>query len=174
MNTKINISRKLEAVVPATLVNKHYMGLANPLGKWTATYFNVSRKKCLLVTNSTVKYTVIIEEITKSDFKEFTTLFIRKLQEQLKTDGIEIELEKLETIVGEVKLLETDNDRQTIGIQNSLNPNIEHWKKKFGQIDNWDFRYLTKVINGIPYKQIDWKTPREKMTQHIDQLISKI
>lgn len=170
MKTKINISRKLESIVPKSLVNKKYLGLANPLGKWTATVFYVSRKKCLMITNSTAKYTVFIERITSSVFKDFSKLFTQRLYNQLLEDGIEIDYKMLENLVGEVELIETDNDRKIIGIQNSLNPNLEYWKEKYGHIDNWSFRHLNKIINGIPYKQIDYKSPREKMKEEIKLL----
>lgn len=170
MKTKINISRKLESTVPAQLVKKEYMVLANPLGKWTATYFNVSRKKCLIITNSTAKYTVLIAQITKSDFKNITELFISNLHQQLLEDGIDIEYQKIEALVGEVELMETDNDRQIIGIQNSFNHNIEHWKDRYGDVENWPFRYLNKILNRIPYKQLDWENPNERMKKEIDKL----
>jgi len=170
MNTRINISRKLEKVVPKDLIKKSYIGLTNPFGKWTATIFYVSHKKCLMLTSSVAKYSVILDRITRADFGDFSNIFTKIFYDQLLADGIEIDYQKLHEFVGEVELLETDNDRSIIGIQNSIMYYIEDWKYEFGHIDNWSFREINKRINGIPYKQLDWLFPNEKMKLEINLL----
>jgi len=45
MSTKIYLSRKLESVVPKSLMNTGNEETDHPLGKWTATLFYVSHKK---------------------------------------------------------------------------------------------------------------------------------
>ena len=170
MTTRINISRKLESVVPKPLIKKEYIGLTNPLGKWTATLFYISRKKCLLITNSTAKYTIIIDSITKADFEDFSNIFAKTLYDQLLIDEIEVSWPTVQSLVGEVQLFETDNDKQLIGTQNSILVHLEYWKNEFGHIDNWPFREINKRINGIPYKQIDWLFPREKMKLELNKL----
>lgn len=170
MSTKINISRKLESVVPKSVIKKEHLDLLNPFGKWTATLFYVSHKKCILATNSTARYTIIIDRVKKSDFENLTGLFIKNLYNQLLTDGIEVKLNEIIKIVGEVKLFQTDNDRGLIGTQNYLLEYLEDWKYEFGHIDNWPFREINKRINEIPSKQLGWLFPHEKMKIIIDEI----
>lgn len=174
MSTRINISRKLESVIPKSLIKKEYIGLTNPLGKWTASLFYVSRKKCLLITNSNAKYSIIIDRITKVSLENFSNVFTNTLYEQLLTDEIEIDLMTVQSLVGEVELFETDNDKQLIGTQNSIRLYLEDWKHKFGHIENWPFREINKRINRIPYKQLDWLFPREKMRLELNKLSATV
>lgn len=163
MITKIHISRKLESVVPKSLITTEDIAMINPLGKWTSTIFYISHKKCLMITNNNARYTVIIDRIKTSDFSDLSNIFARTLYEQLLIDGIYIEKSNILRMVGKVELFQTDNDKSIIGVQNSILPYIEDWKYEFGHIDNWPFREVNRRINEIPYKQLEWLLPREKM-----------
>ena len=161
--TEIYTSKKLESIVPEALIHDEPFRKFNPLGKWNATVFFVSRKKCLLLTNSITRYSVFIAGIRKSDFKNLSEIFINTLIEQLKRDNIPSEGLDIRKLIGQVTLHKTDNNRPIIGTQKYIIENIDDWKYEFGAFENWDFRDINRRVNGVPYKQLGWLFPREKM-----------
>lgn len=168
--SNVFISKKLETIMPATLMHIESDFNDNQFGKWNATLFYVSRKKCVLMTNSIARYTVILPGIVKDDFKKISNILIERLKKQFEKDGILISQFLLEKIIGEVFLFKTDNDKKIIGTQNYILGCIDDWKYEFGDFSNWDFVEIGRRINGIPYKQLGWLTPKDKM----DKLINKI
>jgi hypothetical protein len=145
-----------------------------PLGKWTATLFYVSHKKCLLITNSMTRYTVIVDRVTAADFSDLSGLFARAFYDQLLMDGIKTDWEPLQKLFGKVELFTTDNDRKLIGTQNSILQNLEDWKYEFGDIDHWPFREINRRINVIPYREPELFFPREKMKMMLDEIYLKL
>lgn len=168
--SNIFVSKKLETIVPAALIQFESDLNDNLLGKWNATIFYVSRKKCVLLTNSTARYTVILSGLVKNDFKNITDILIERLTKQFEKDEIIINQMALEKMIGKVFLLKTDNDRKIIGTQNYILGYIDDWKYEFGDYANWDFFEIGRRINGIPYEQIGWLTPREKMKKIINEI----
>jgi hypothetical protein len=135
MSTKIYLSRKLESVVSKSLVNTRDEETDHPLGKWTATLFYVSHKKCLLITNSLTRYTIIVDRVTAADFANITDRFAMTLYDQLVFDGIKTDWPTLHRLAGRVDLFSTDNDRKLIGTQNNILQYIDDWKYEFGAIN---------------------------------------
>lgn len=172
MSTKIFISRKLESVVSKSLINTGEEEIENPLGKWTATLFYVSHKKCILITNSIARYTIIVDSVIAANFFDLSNIFAKTLYDQLLTDGIETDLLTIQKLIGKVNLFSTDNDRKLIGTQNNILQYIDDWKYEFGPIDNWPFREINRRINGIPYKELEWLFPREKMKIILDEMVN--
>lgn len=165
MNTDIYLSRKLEKLVPKDLIQVAISETENTLGTWNANVFYVDRKKCWIITNSVTFYNVILQDIPSKEIKSLNGIFTHTLLHQLLQDGISIQLNLLQKIVGDVKLYPTNNDKRTIGVQNSMNYFYEYWKEQYGAYKNWDFRYLNGIVNKIPYKQLGWKQPKEKMKE---------
>lgn len=170
MSTKIYLSRKLESVVSKSLVNTGEEESDNPLGKWTATLFYVSHKKCLLITNSLTRYTIIVDRVTAADFANITDRFAMTLYDQLVFDGIKTDWPTLHRLAGRVDLFSTDNDKNLIGTQNNILQYIDDWKYEFGAINNWPFREINGRINGVPYKELEWFFPKEKMKIVLDEI----
>jgi len=170
MSTKIYLSRKLESVVSKSLVNTGEKETDHPLGKWTATLFYVSHKKCLLITNSLTRYTIIVDRVTAADFANITDRFAMTLYDQILFDGIKTDWPTIHQLVGRVDLFSTDNDRKLIGTQNNMLYILDYWKREFGAIDNWPFREINGRINGMPTKELKWLFPREKMKIVLDGL----
>lgn len=168
--TKIYTSRKLQSFVPEALIQNESPAKINPLGKWNATVFFVSRKKCLLITNSITRYSVFIPGIRKSDFKNISEIFSKALIEQLERDNMPIRELNMRELIGETSLHKTDNHRAIIGTQKYILENVDIWKNEFGSFENWDFKDITRRVNGIPYKQIGWLFPREKMKLLLDEI----
>lgn len=168
--TNIYVSRKLETVVPPTLLQSNDVLTENPIGKWTATLFYISKKKCILITNSITRYSVILPGFVKSDFNDLSNRFTSSFINQLESDRIQISQPVIEPLIGQVALFRTDNDKKIIGTQNYILSFFEFWKLDFGDYSNWDFYEIGRRINDVPYSQLGWKTPRDKMTD----LIAKI
>jgi hypothetical protein len=168
--TDIYTSKKLESIIPESLIENESFNLFNPFGKWNATVFFVSRKKCLLITNSIARYSIIVSGINKFDVENLSEIFINTLIAQLKTDEIPFNEMIVRNLIGIIILHKTDNDRAIIGTQNYLLENIEIWKYEFGAFENWDFRDINKRINNVPYKQLGWLNPRERMKLLLDEI----
>ncbi|MFW8053767.1 DUF6933 domain-containing protein [Vagococcus fluvialis] len=64
----------------------------NPLNSWHANYFNINRKKMLLLVNDASLYTILIPDVNANRKKELDELIFENLKYQLKTDGLPIKL----------------------------------------------------------------------------------
>ena len=147
--TKIHTTKKLEKLIKK-LITTDKKSDSGILGKWNATVFYINRKKCWLVTNGLTKYNVILTDIKVSDFKNIEQIFKETLFEQLIYDGIIIDYEKFNSIIGSLDFLPTDNDRKTTGFQNTNLHTLEWWKIEFGNIKNMPIKDLTNRLNRIP------------------------
>ena len=147
--TKIHTTKKLEK-----LIKKLIVADKNPdsgiLGKWNATVFYVDRKKCWLLTNGLTKYNVILTDIKSSELKNIERIFKDALFGQLIYDGIMTEFEHLNSIVGGLDFLPTDNDRSITGFQNQRLEQLDWWKYEFGSLENMPIKDLTNRINTSP------------------------
>ena len=149
MRTTIHTTKKLEKLVKKLILTdqKTENGI---LGKWNATVFYVDRKKCWLITNGLTKYNVILTNIKASDLKNIDSIFKKAFYRQLKYDGITTEFENLNSIIGRIQFLPTDNDRSTIGFQNHNLESLEWWKYEFGLLENIPIKNLTNRLNTSP------------------------
>lgn len=59
----------------------------NPLNSWHANYFNVNRKKMLLLVNDASLYTILIPDVNATRKKELDKLISESLKIQLEIDG---------------------------------------------------------------------------------------
>ncbi|MEG2253722.1 MAG: hypothetical protein RSC33_00175 [Vagococcus sp.] len=64
----------------------------NPLDSWHANYFNVNRKKMLLLMNDASLYTILIPDVNATRKKDLETLIVEALANQLKVDGFKASL----------------------------------------------------------------------------------
>lgn len=167
MITNIYLSRKLEKLVPKEFIQMSDFAEENQLGTWSANVFYVDRKKCWIMTNSLSFYTLILQDISSKEIKNITNIFIETFQQQLQIDGVKISSSELQNKIGKLNLFSTNNDKRTLGVQNSLKVYIEDWKYEYGSFENWPFRELNRRINGIPYKQNGWMHPNEKMKEMV-------
>lgn len=156
MITKINLSQKLEKSVPKEYFICNETEIINPLEKWNATIFYVSRKKCLLIINSITKYFLILENFKTSDLKNFNNIFIDTFHNQLKYDGINFDKEKLKNIIEKTQFYSTDGDRPIIGLLNITIQDIDAWKFQYDKFEDWDFRDINNKLNKIPICDIGY------------------
>ncbi len=122
------------------------------LGKWNATVFYVERKKCWLITNGITKYNVILTDIKAADLKNIESIFKNTFYAQLVYDGIILEFENLDSIIGGLDFLPTDNDRSTTAFQNRRLYELDWWKYDFGSLENMPIKDLTNRINTSPIR----------------------
>ena len=164
--TKIYTTRKLEKVTKE-FISENDIIENEYLGDWTSTLFYVSNKKCWLLINKLTKYLLILPNVKKTDLKNISSIFKETFYAQLIYDGIIIEYELIEKIIGEIKLCETNNDRSTNGSLNNCLLFLEDWKYEFGDYGNMNFRDLNGRLNSSPNKMLKWKYPKEKMDEII-------
>nr|WP_147677999.1 hypothetical protein [Algibacter pacificus] len=65
-------------------------------------------------------------------------------------DGIPMNFETLDTMIGKLNFLPTDNDRSTAGFQNQSIELLDWWKDEFGTLENMPINDLTNRMNTIP------------------------
>ncbi|WP_299217138.1 hypothetical protein [uncultured Dokdonia sp.] len=145
--TKIHTTKKLEKVVKKLIVNDQNAD-CGLLGKWNATIFYVDRKKCWLFTNGLTVYNVILTNIKASDLGAIEEIFKNTFYTQLIYDGIVIEFEYLDAIVGKLDFMKTDNDRRMTGFQNQRLYELDLWKDQFGSLDTMPIKELTSRMNS--------------------------
>jgi len=166
METQIYTTRKLEKTVSNFITEKELIE-NEYLGKWSANIFYINHKKCWLLINSKTKYILVLSDITQSKLKNISKIFKETFYSQLICDGIIIDYEIIEKIVGEVKLYKTDNDRSANGSINNCLLYFDDWKYDYGNFENMPFRELNSRLNSSPNKMLNWKYPKEKMDELI-------
>lgn len=149
MRTPIYTSKKLEKTIKK-IIRSDKSSENGILGKWNATIFYVERKKCWLISNAKTQYSLIIPDIKSTDLNSIEKIFKNSLYEQLKNDGIYIEFDKLNELIGVIEFYPTDNDRKTTGFQNHKLENLEYWKMDYGKYENMPFLDLASGLNSTP------------------------
>ncbi len=69
---------------------------------------------------------------------------------QLIYDGIIIDFKNMESIIGGLDFLPTDNDRSTTAFQNHNLESLDWWKHEFGSLENMEIKDLTNRLNTSP------------------------
>ena len=168
--TNIYVTRKLEKTVREFITENKRIDNGY-LGDWNSTLFHINHKKCWLIINKLTKYILVLPNIRKADLKNISSIFKKTFHEQLIQDGIKVNYELIEKIVGEITLHETDNDRSIMGNLNDVLPYFEDWKYEYGNYENMPFRKLNGILNGRPKKQLNWLFSKEKMSEMINLYI---
>jgi hypothetical protein len=172
--TQIHITKKLEKLVKK-LITTNQETDCGILGKWNATVFYVSRKKCWLITNALTKYNVILTDIKSSDLSEIEQIFKDALFGQLIFDGIITDFENLNSIVGGLAFLPTDNDRSTTGFQNQRLHELDWWKSEFENLKNMPIKDLTNRMNKGPIriKKSNGMSPYTNSIEELKKLLTQ-
>ncbi|TYP71646.1 DUF6933 domain-containing protein [Aquimarina intermedia] len=151
IRTKIHTTKKLEKLIKK-LISTDQNAEYGKLGKWNATVFYVDRKKCWLLTNGITKYNVILTDIKAADLKNIDSIFLNSVYTQLIYDGIMTDFKQLQSIIGGLDFLPTDNDRSTTAFQNQRLYELDWWKYDFGSLENMPIKELTNRINTSPIR----------------------
>ncbi|WP_034924817.1 DUF6933 domain-containing protein [Gillisia sp. CAL575] len=167
METQIYTTRKLEKLVHKYLSEEN-SNENNYLGKWSANIFYVNHKKCWILINKLTKYILVLSDIKQGDLNDISKIFTETFYSQLIYDGIIVEYDFIEKIVGKVELHKTDNDRSANGSLNNCLLYFDDWKHQYVNFENMPFRDLNGRLNSSPNKMLNWKYPKEAM----DKLLS--
>ena len=149
MRTKIHTTKKLERLIKK-LISTDEKTEGGILGKWNATVFYVTRKKCWLVTNGLTKYNVILTDIKASDLKNINQIFKNALYQQLTYDGVKTKPKDIYLIIGKLNFHPTDNDRSATAFQNQRLQDFDWWKYDFASLEDMPIRELTNRMNTSP------------------------
>jgi hypothetical protein len=143
--TTIYCTNKLKELFGAS----HFKDVAsseNKFGGWNGHLFYFDGKKCLIFVNNKSYYAVFLADIKKADLKDFTTLFLNRLTEQLVYDKVIDRSETLTTIQKflPASLSKTNNDRKALG---TINEFIFYFK--FFDTQEWGGKGLLGINNKI-------------------------
>ena len=151
MRTRIHTTKKLEKLV-RKLITTDKNTDTGILGKWNATVFYIDRKKCWILTNGLTKYNLILTDIKASDLSNIEHIFKNALYEQLTYDGIITDFGNIDSIIGGLDFLPTDNDRSTTGFQNQRLNEMSWWKYEFERLENMPVKELVNRMNTGPIR----------------------
>ncbi len=172
METAIFTTKKLEKTISKYVIKDLEKVKENTyLGDWNVNIFYVNRKKCWLLMNFKTKYVVVINEIKLADIKNITTIFKETFYNQLIYDGIIVDFNLIEKIIGEVKLFATNNNRSALG---SINDYLYHYKNWISRIQNKEinFKEITSRLNKhIPNTLLNYEMPSKIMSELLNSFI---
>lgn len=166
--TKIFCSNKLKDF----LGQKYFIPTddsSNFYGDWNAHLFYFDRRKNILIVNNKSYYAVILEDIKKADFNNFSTLFFNRLTDQLLHDKVIDPSDILLTIQKYTPLIfaRTNNDKKTIG---TINEFVLHFQSNLAT-SYWRDKSLIEINSAINNsltgaartKKFDYGRPTEDM-----------
>ena len=67
-----------------------------------------------------------------------------------------------------MKFHKTDNDRKAIGVLNYHLGRIKNGRTEFYDFDKLSIIQITKKLNSVPFKELNWGNPSEKMNELIN------
>lgn len=149
--TNIHTTKKLEKLI-TKLISKDQNPGSGKLGKWNATIFYVDKKKIWLLTNGRTKYNVIMVDIKAADLPNIASIFKLAFYKQLNYDGITVSCERLDTLIGELRFLPTDNDRSTTAFQNQRLYELSLWKHTLKSLERMPLKELINRMNDAPIR----------------------
>lgn len=135
-------AQKLVTTLPPTEI-----GL---LGNWNATVFNVNRKKCWLFTNAKSSFSVILTDVRSADIGNIQELFLKALNDQLEYEVIPFYAQNLRNQLGVLTFHRTNNDRRTIGFQNTRIQTLSFWKNQHPELENRHMIEFACRLNNTP------------------------
>lgn len=145
-HTRIHLTKKLEKTI-RKLVTADLHANQSKTGKWNATIFYVNRKKCWLLTNGISRYNVILIDIKASNLSRIAQIFMDTLYTQLVYDGVIVNFEELERVIGELDFFSTDNDRSMTAFQNQRLYELDWWKHDVKRLEDMPVRDLANRMN---------------------------
>lgn len=171
--TPIYTTRKLEKTAKNFIASdEEYTN--KYLGDWSADILYVNRKKCWLVIHSETRYLVILPGITSSDLKNILELFKKTFHDQLITDGVNVDFELVDQLIGTVRLCKTNNDRSIRGTLNQYKLDFDYWKDEFRTYENMPFMELCRRLNSLKQHPLKWNSPKDKLSDLINSIRSDV
>lgn len=147
--TTIHTTKKLEKQIKK-LIQTGDAKSTSLLGKWNANLFYVNRKKWWLVSNGLTKYNVILTDVNAKKLLNVEDIFKNTFYDQLIYDGVLIEFEEVENLVGKIVFKPTDNDRITGGFQNQRIQDFKWSQDAYDSLAAMPIREINNVMNTTP------------------------
>jgi len=166
MITPIFLTKKLEKLLSKQITITTPL-LGNNFGKWNMTIFYIAKKKWLLFTHSETMFSIVLPNIKLSDLKNIDSLFFNSFHEQLIFEKIDIDYAILKELIGNINFHPTDNDKRTIGVQNSILETIKQFKFRYSNFKDISANELCSRLNHAPYSFLKWEFPLEKMSDKL-------
>ena len=94
-------------------------------------------------------------------------LFLENFESQLLFEKINIKSIDLKKHIGEISFQKTDNDKKMTGIINYNISKLDYMKYEYELFNSSVIREMTEKLNLTPFKQINWKLPKEMMIEMI-------
>ena len=167
--TEIFTTKKLEKIIHKKLV-KDPIGIDHHLGCWNASVFYIAKKKCILLTHAKTFFSVVIPRFSMKEIDIIDSLFIENLYHQFLYEKIEIDLDTVVSIVGNVNFYSTNNNRQMTGVLNYNIEKLNDFKYEYAMFNASVIREMTEKLNRTPFKQLGWKVPHEKMVDLLNEI----
>ena len=167
METAIFTTKKMEKTISKYVIKDVEKVKENTyLGDWNVNIFYVNRKKCWLLMNFKTKYVVVINGIKLADIKNITTIFKETFYTQLIYDGIIVDFNLIEKIIGEVKLFSTNNNRSALGSMNDYLYHYKDWISRYENYDDINFKEISSKLNTmLPNIMLDFEKPKKPMSE---------
>lgn len=171
--TRVHVSNDLKKVVSKYLNEEEVSDDFDNkrLGKWNATLFYKNRGKYLLLINAKTKFSFIIPNVKVVELEGFTTFFCKNLCQQLRFEEIPVNYDILVRWIKDVTFFKTDNDRKSIGVLTYILSKIKNGKTEFYDFEKLSMNDISSRLNLVPYKELNWKNPKEKMKELINKSV---
>ena len=137
---------------------------------WHANIFYIERRKCVLVTNDTTLFTMLIPVLKKPDFQSFHFIFGQHLFKNLLNE--EIPQKQIETILSECEDIQykKTNSRSVLGSMNELKFQLEYHIGAKGGLAKTDIFELNQQLNRTIMSPIKYKRPIEMFMEKMQEI----
>ncbi len=169
MITRFHVSTKLEKTLPFKLEKAPKEPTEHPLGTWNIRLIYLNRKKCWFITNSKTYFTFFIPCVTNKVLKDIDKIIADWFFRQASYSINLYSPFSITELLGEIKLYRTNGDRKTLGVQNNMLLNFEHFKAGKKSINDWDFLERSDSINWFLWGSPKYLTPYKEMKKLLDE-----
>lgn len=136
---------------------------ASFINDWHANLIRIDRRKCVLLTNDSSLYTIVIPGLRKRDFENFAELVAHSLFKNFLAEGLD--QKSLELILSEVKEIKytKTSSRTVLGSMNDLAYHVRYWIEISGGLSSIDIYEVNRKLNRIPMGALQYSYSCEKL-----------
>lgn len=141
------------------------------LGNWYTNVFSIERRKALIFMSERTLFSFILLGVRKNNIKKIGEAFCAGLKQLLEIEGFrDTEISLLLSDCQHIELTKT-NSPVLLGNLNDLVMQYKYTIYHFGGLSYSDITSITKDINRIPQKNLNWSTPFDKVMESIRHVI---
>ncbi len=174
MKTIIYVSDKIRKSYKKLSVNElpDKREMQSHQNSWNAHYVVIFGKRCWVVTHSITRYTVIVPDVKADKLANFRYFFLDNMINQLIRKHL-VDPNKIQGFIGDIEFFPTNGDRSCIAFINKRIEDIEYWKYKVENFEDFPFWTMASNFNDLGSKRIDGKRtyirPNQEMLTLIDE-----